>query len=228
MSYTTSDNENRSHSPFDSPYGLSDPLVDYWSDLIDGMENLEFNDLWGLRFQENFIEYQLGPLLNESSVTNLTDLPLNTSANRFTAFADNLARLSGNTYSLILNAMRMASALDTNRAVWTPQQVVVQAQQTILVGRLRVNTLQLVLGFISVIWLGVCTVLVIWGRVHVDISSGPTEFMSGGVLELVCLMHHSALPGIIAGDSSEAHYRDTRRFRAEIVTAEYVLSPRRI
>jgi hypothetical protein len=114
----------------------------------------------------------------------------------------------------------MTSALDTNHTVWAPPQVMVQAT---LVGRLPVNVLQLVLGFICVFCVGVCMVLITWGRrVQVGGSSGRTPLMSGGVLELVHLMHLSALPRLIAGDRNEARYRDARRFRAENVIVEYV------
>jgi hypothetical protein len=226
VSYTASNKTSSSQSPFNSPYGLSDPLVSYWGRLIDIIENLELGGRSDVRFQLDFLENQLRPLLNESSVPSLTDLPLNTSADRFTAFADSLNRLSGNAYSLFLNAMQMTSAFDTNHAVWTPPQVMVQAQQTSLVGRLRVNVLQLVLGFICVLCVGVCMVLITWERgVQVGGSSGRTAFMSGGVLELVHLMHLSALPRLIAGDSSEARYRDARRIRAENVIVEYVCCP---
>lgn len=226
ISYTTSNQESSSQSPFDSPHGLSDPLVNYWGRFIDVIENLELGGRTDVIFQLNFLEDQLRPLLNETSVPTLTDLPLNTSASRFTAFADNLNRLSGNAYSLLLNAMQTTSALDANHAVWTPPQVTVQAQQTVLVGRLRVNVLQLVLGSISVLCVGACMAVVLWERrVDVDVSSGGTSFMSGGILELVHLMHLSALPRLIAGDSNEARYRDARRSRAENVVVEYVLSP---
>jgi len=177
-----------------------------------------------LYLNEEFLEDQLRPLLNETIAPYVTDLPLNTSANRFIAFADVLNRLSVNVYSLILNAMQTTSPADANDAVWNPPQVLVQAQRTVPAGRLRVNALQLVLGVISVVCIGVCMVLVVCGRsASVTVPLGGTEFMSGGVLELVHLMHLSALPRLTAGNSNEACYRDARRLRAENVTVEYVL-----
>ena len=224
ISYTPINQRGNLQSPFDPPYGGSDPLVDSWNYLIDDIWNLEHERYPPLYFEENFLENQLRPLLNETSAHYLTDLPLNTSANRFIAFADMLSRLSGNVYSLILNAMRTTSPTDANHAVWNPPQVLVQAQRTVPAGRLRVNVLQLVLGLISVVCIGVCMVLVVCGRpALVTVPSGRTEFMSGGVLELVHLMHLSTLPRLTAGDGNEARYRDARRLRAENVTAEYVL-----
>ena len=187
--------------------------MNYWSHVIGAINSGE----------EQLLGNQLIPLLNETSAPYLTDLPLNTSANRFIAFGDILSRLSGNVYSLILNAMQ-TSPTDANHAAWNPPQVLVHAQRTVPAGRLRVNVLQLVLGIISVVCIGVCMVLVVCGRpASVAVSSGGTEFMSGGVLELVRLMHLSALPRLTAGGSNEARYRDARRLRAENVTAEYVL-----
>jgi len=192
---------------------------------MDVIHQSEFGDYPAYRYGEKFLENQLRPLLNETSPPYLTDLPLNTSANKFIAFADVLGRLSGSVYSLILNAIQTRSPADANHAPWNPPQVLVQAQRTVPAGRLRVNVLQLVLGVISVVCIGVCMVLVICGRPpSVAVPSGGTEFMSGGVLELVHLMHLSALPRLTAGDGNEAHYRDVRRLRAENVTAEYVLS----
>jgi len=171
-----------------------------------------------------FLENQLTPLLNESSAPYLTYLPLNTSANRFIAFADILSRLSVNVYSLILNALQTTYPTDANDAAWNPPQVLVQAQRTLPAGRLRVNVLQLVLGVISVVCIGISMVLVMCGRpASGAVPSVGNEFMSGGVLELVHLMHLSALPRLTAGDSDEAPHLDARRLRAENVTAEYVL-----
>jgi len=174
--------------------------------------------------RENLPENMLRPLLNETSAPYLTDLPLNTSANRFIAFADTLSQLSANVYSLILNAMQTTSPDDPNHAVWNPPQVLVQAQRKVPAGRLRVNVLQLVLGVISVVCIGVCMPLIVCGCPVDAAPRGGTEFMSGGVLELMHLMHLSALPRLTAGDNSEACYQDARRLRAENVTAEYVLS----
>jgi hypothetical protein len=230
ISYTPINQGLNSQSPFDPPYGESDPLVNSWSHLIDVIWGLEHNpkheyDDEPLNFHEGFLENQLRPLLNETGAPYLTDLPLNTSANRFTAFADILNRLSVNAYSLILNAMQTTSPADANDAAWNPPRVLVQAQRTVPAGRLRVNVLQLVLGIVSVACIGVCMVLVLCGRpASVALPSGGTEFMSGGVLELVHLMHLSLLPRLTAGDINEAHYRDARRLRAENVTAEYVLT----
>ena len=220
VSYSTSEKSGNTQSPFSFPHGLSDPFASHWGHLLDV---IELGGLSDIRFQDDFLENQLTPLLSASSAPNLTDLPLDTSANRFTAFEDVLSRLSGNAYSLLLNAMQTPSALDANHDVWTPPQVMVQAQQVILVGRLRVNTLQLVWGLISVGCIGICMALVMWERpVRFGMASSRGEFMSGGVVELIHLMHLSALPRLIAGDSNEARYIDARRLRAENVTVEYV------
>jgi len=118
----------------------------------------------------------------------------------------------------------MQTPADANHAAWNPPRVLVQAQRTAPAGRLRLNVLQLALGVISVVCIGICMVLVVCGRpVSVAVPPGGTEFMSGGILELVHLMHLSALPRLIAGDSNEARYRDARRLRAENITAEYIL-----
>jgi len=194
--------------------------VNFWSSLIDAIWKLEHRNYPALGIEEEFLENQLKSLLNETSAPYLTDLPLNTSANRFIAFADILSRLSGNVYSLILNAIQTISPADAN-----PPQVLVEAQRTVPAGRLRVNVLQLILGVISVVCIGVCMVTTVCGRTpSVAVPSGGTEFMSGGVLGLVHLMHLSALPRLTAGDSNETIYRDAQRLRAENVTAEYALS----
>ena len=192
-----------------------------WSQLIDVIQQVELGTSEGL-FGAEFLEAQLRPLLRETSAPYITDLPLNTSSNRFIAFADILSRLSVNVYSLILNAMQTPG--DANHEAWNPPRVLVQAQRTVPAGRLRVNVLQLVLGVISVVCIGICMVLVVCGRpVSIAVPPDGTEFMSGGILELVHLMHISALPRLTAGDSNEALYGDSRRLRAENVTAEYVL-----
>lgn len=143
------------------------------------------------------------------------------------ALEDSLAILSSLAYALLIQGWRnrYATGDATLASIWTPQYKTVAGEHLVLRAHLQVNGIPLLVGSLSVLVLGTVSALCIVGHGITD-----NIVRDGGVIDLVSLLHNSALPDILAGheeDSGDQEIGDimfmTRRARARGVMVASVL-----
>lgn len=220
---------NKTRSDLSSPFTLSppgDPLVQSWSELIETIQELEYGGIRNIRFELNYIEDELLPLLNSSSGLPPSDYVLSSSAARFTAFGDILSRMTGNAYALLLESLRFPATTDSEAPIWNPPKATITLAQPELHGRIRLNGRQIVIGLVASLASAACLLHVvgIFNTSERDGFQHEDELVGGNVLDIITVLHRSSLPAKVCGreDDSSAAMEGTRRSRAEGTVTEYV------
>ena len=81
---------------------------------------------------------------------------------------------------------------------WSPQNAIVAGEHTVLKMHLQVNGIPLLVGSLSVLVLCAISAICVIGH---DVTGDTLR--DGGVIDLVSLMHNSALPEILAGHEED-------------------------
>jgi hypothetical protein len=134
-----------------------------------------------------------------------------------TTLEDNLASLSSLTYSLLIQEWRnrYASGDATLASTWVPQYAIVAGEHPVLKAHLQVNGIPLLVGSLSVLVLSAISVACVVGHGITD-----NVMRDGGVIDLVSLLHNSALPEMLTGHEDGGNQKigdtmfTTRRNRA--------------
>ena len=113
---------------------------------------------------------------------------------------DNLASITALSYALLSQdwRTRYANGDTTLSSRWAPQNATVAGKVPVLKAYLQVNGVPLLVGSLSTL------VLVVTSRMCV-IGHGITDntVRDGGVIDLISLLHNSALPGLLVGHEEE-------------------------
>lgn len=200
---------------------LANPLASHWADLFHAFDSLSGSWLQlGVLTREDFVEDQVSPVLDGSADPTLTSLPVQSTAERFLAFEDSLSRLTVTAYSLVLGSLLTPSSSDSDPGVWVPLNVTVYATRPQVAAYLRVGGIQVAIGILSVIALGLCIVM---SAHQVRSADQPDDsiMISGGTLDCIVMMHRSSLPHEMTL-GGEIRNRDTQRRRAESIVATCV------
>jgi len=116
------------------------------------------------------------------------------------ALEESLGSITSLAYSLLIQRWRTRLS-DGDRTVlsnWVPENKTAQAHYPLLQAHLQVNPIPLLVGSISTLVLvAVSLVCVVGHRITDHIVR------DGGVIDLVSLLHDSALPDILAGDAGD-------------------------
>ena len=156
-----------------------------WVSLLDALPGPSYED--GLTAAENtWFENTMQSLLTERpSISTLED---------------NLARISGLSYALLSQnwRTRYANGDTTLSSRWAPWNATVAGKVPVLKAYLQVNGMPLLVGSLSTL------ILVVTSRMCV-IGHGITDntVRDGGVIDLISLLHNSALPGLLVGHEEE-------------------------
>lgn len=211
------------HSPWNRSPQLDEPLVNNWETLFNTIQFLSLSSQAGDSISVTFIEDQVSSILAGREDLGITTLPVNTTNERIAAFEENLSRLTGTAYALLLDALRTPSLLDPDPTVWNLPRVAVQAKKTQVAAFLRVNGLQVVFGLLSVLALILCVAVSVGQRIYKrDLRDGNSVILTGGALDLISLMHESTLPREVALTPEEGFSKDAQRLRAESTVTECV------
>lgn len=107
-----------------------------------------------------------------------------------------LASISSLTYSLLIDGWRNQYAAADGAALappWVPQYAIVAGERPVRKAHLQVNGIPLLVGSLSVLVLSIVSVTCLAGHRTTD-----NIVRDGGVIDLVSLLHNSALPEILA------------------------------
>ena len=141
---------------------------------------------------------------------------------------DNLAGISSLAYALLVQRWRSRYARGdaTLARTWSPQNANVAGEHPVLKMHLQVNGIPLLVGSLSVLVL--CTISAICVVGH-DVTDN--TLWDGGVIDLVSLMHNSALPELLVGheedgiqkvDETVLAMRKARAGRVMVASVYYV------
>jgi hypothetical protein len=113
------------------------------------------------------------------------------------ALEEALSSITSLAYALLIQRWRtrFSDGDDTVLSNWVPETQSAQGQYLLLRGRLQVNGIPLLVGSISTLVLVVVSLICVVGH---NITDGVIR--DGGVIDLVSLLHDSALPDILARD----------------------------
>lgn len=119
-----------------------------------------------------------------------------------TTLEDDLASITALFYALLIQRWRTRSAAnDTSLAEnWSPNTATVPGSHLVLMAGLQVNPVPLIVGCLCTAVLAIISL--VWLRGH-DTSENVVR--DGGVIDLVALLHDSALPGLIAGEVEDGN-----------------------
>jgi len=117
-----------------------------------------------------------------------------------TTLEDNLARAISLTWSLLIQRFRNRFAAgDTSlSSTWTPQHEIGSGEHPVLKAYLQVNGIPLLVGSLSVLVLCAVSIMCVAGH-----GVNDNIVRDGGVIDLVSLLHNSALPEIVAGPEED-------------------------
>ena len=116
------------------------------------------------------------------------------------ALEETLGSITSLTYSLLIQRWRtrLSDGDLTVLSNWVPENKTAQAHYPLLQAHLQVNGIPLLVGSISTLVLvAVSLICVVVHRINDHIVR------DGGVIDLVSLLHESALPDILAGDDGD-------------------------
>lgn len=121
-----------------------------------------------------------------------------------TTLEDNLASIGALAYSLLFQAWRSryASGDAALASTWVPQYATVPGEHSVLKAHLQVNGIPLLVGSLSVIVLVAISAMCVVGHGTTD-----SVVRDGGVIDLVSLLHNSALPEILAGHGDDGNQK---------------------
>lgn len=205
VSYSEPSNDSR---PLDSwPFVRAPPSSAYeraWSLLFD---EIRADEQVPLEFSHSedydarrWLEVQVLRLLNETT---------SNSTQKISALEAGLQDITSAAYPLVLQQFR------ANGSLVSPDSTAdVQGQQQIPMAKLHVNGLQTVLGLLCVIILLLCVMHVAEIRDGLMPRDGGCV-ITGDVLDFMCLMRGSSLPGLLAEPKQGLLIPDPRRDKAE-------------
>ena len=116
------------------------------------------------------------------------------------ALEESLSSITSLTYSLLIQKWRtrLSDGDPTVLSNWVPENKTAQAHYPLLQAHLEVNGIPLLVGSIStLVLMAVSLICVVGHRINDHIVR------DGGVIDLVSLLHESALPDILAGDDGD-------------------------
>ena len=201
------------HTAF--PFMMNDPknqIESNWVPLLDALPASEGET--GQETGTSWLETTMKP-------------PLGVQPNIVT-LEDNLATISSLAFSLLIQRWRIRYANnDTALAsTWIPQTATVPGEVPVLKAHLQVSRISLLVGSLSVLVLCATSAMCI-------VAHGTTDdtVRDGGVIDLVSMLHNSALPEILAGHHKDDKNQEidevvfaTRRTRARRVIVASVYS----
>lgn len=135
-----------------------------------------------------------------------------------TSIEATLAEIASLSYAVIIEQYRQRYAQGdaTVAKYWQPETTTLQGTHPILLAKLAVNWTPLSVGLSSTIILALITLTVIWGHSIVD-----PIIRDGQIVDLISLLHESALPKIMgADDDGVALTEKESRRRAEKTRVE--------
>ena len=164
-----------------------------------------FDEIWGVDgtpwlspsvgadIGPNWLERQVLQLLNET-----------TSTQKIAALEAGLQSITSVAYSLLIQHFHISSNLTANA----------QGQQQMPMAKLHVNGMQTILGLLCVVILFLCVLHAteMWDGL---MSRGERYIISGDLLDLICMMRGSSLPGLFAESKRDLPTADSRREKAE-------------
>ena len=111
-----------------------------------------------------------------------------------------LGSITSLAYSLLIQRWRtrLSDGDRTLSSNWVPENKTVQGHYLLLEAHLQVNGIPLLVGSISTLVLGAVSLICVVGHRITD-----HVIHDGGVIDLVSLLHGSALPDILAGDAGD-------------------------
>ena len=116
------------------------------------------------------------------------------------ALEETLSSITSLAYALLVQRWRRRVSDGDNTVLqnWVPEKRTAQGQYLLLRGCLQVNGIPLLVGSVSTLVLVVVSLICVVGH---GVTDGVIR--DGGVIDLVSLLHDSALPGILAGDDED-------------------------
>jgi hypothetical protein len=200
------------HTAF--PFIANEPknqMESNWVPLLDALSASEGAD--GMESGTTWLETTIQSLLAERpSITTLED---------------NLASISSLAYSLLIQRWRIRHATGdaTLASTWMPRNATVAAEVPVLKAYLQVNGIPLLAGPLSVLVLSIISLICIVGH-----GKNDNIVRDGGVIDLLSLMHESALPEMLAGHEEDGESQKIsdamfamRKSRARRVMVAWVL-----
>ena len=198
LSRSFNDSPSRNSHPFvrappPSPYERA------WGSLFDAIWRAGVGDADTWTYPpENWLEQQVWQLIIDTG---------SKPDQKIAALEAGLQRITSVAYSLVVQQLRAGRNFTTSYAD-------VQGQQQAPLAKLHVNGLQTVLGLLCVMVLLFCV------SCTAPLGDGlvPQEncrLIVGNILDLMCLMHRSSLPGLLAGSRRHPLAQEIKRRRAE-------------
>ena len=172
-----------------------------------------FDEIWldELRLFSGVLN--LGGLLPSSWVENQIVQLLNTtvqnSTQKIIALETTLQSITSVAYSLVVQQLRVGNNLTRLHSM-----VDVPGQQQTRLGQLRIHASQTFLGFFFVVILLLC-ILYMSEMTAGLMPSEDHHIVTGNVLDFICLMRGSSLPGLFAEPTHDSSAPEARRDRAE-------------
>jgi len=113
---------------------------------------------------------------------------------------DNLASISSLAYALLVQRWRSRHLRGdpTLASTWSPRNATVAGEHPVLKMHLQVNGIPLLVGSLSVLVLCAISAICVIGH---DVTDN--TLLDGGVIDMVSLMHNSALPELLAGHEED-------------------------
>jgi hypothetical protein len=175
------------HTAF--PFTTNEPknqIESNWDSLLEALLGAEGDPLTDYQSGTSWLETTLRSLLVEQP--NITTLE------------DNLASISSLAYALLIQRWRIryAGGDTTLASTWVPQNATVAGEVPVLKAHLQINGTPLLVGSLSVLVLGAVSVMCVTGHDTTD------DIMhDGGVIDLISLLHNSALPEMLVGHGED-------------------------
>jgi hypothetical protein len=163
-----------------------------WVPLIDALFATESASQQGLEPTRGF------SWLETTMRSSLLDRP------NITTLEDDLASISSLAYALLIQRWRIryADGDTTLASTWMPNNATVTGEVPVLRAHLQVNGIPLLVGSLSVLVLGIMSVMCIVGHDKTD-----NAVRDGGVIDLISLLHNSALPEMLMGHEEDSGYQ---------------------
>jgi hypothetical protein len=184
-----------------------------------GLPSSPYERAWGPLFDEIWFDELFqwatmnvgapGPNWLQRQLLRLLDGTTSTPVQKIAALQAGLQSITSVAYPLLIQHFYVCGSMTPLNAT-----VNVQGQQQITLAKLHVNGLQTVLGLLCVATLFVCVLYL--GEMREGLVP-PDECYTivGDVLDFMCLMRGSSLPGLFAEPKYDPLARDTRRDKAE-------------
>ena len=132
------------------------------------------------------------------------------------ALEETLSSITSLTYSLLIQRWRtrLSEGDRTVSSNWVPENKTAQGHYPLLQAHLQVNSIPLLVGSISTLVLATVSLICAAGHRITD-----NIVRDGGVIDLVSLLHDSALPDILAGDDGDGDMASEQMFETRSTRA---------